>query len=68
MTDVPPRLFSWKLTSDTMKLSSMTEPQLTQTALPLDWSLSMSLPPQLGQTVALDMANIQGRGSSVQAI
>lgn len=55
ITDVPPKLFSAKLTSETMKLSSMTDPQLTHTVFPLAWSLSMSLPPQLGHTVALDI-------------
>lgn len=46
----PPRLFSWNWTSETMMLSSSTDPQPIQTASPLAWSMSISLPPQFEQT------------------
>lgn len=46
----PPRLFSWNWTSETMMLSSSTDPQPIQTASPRAWSMSISLPPQFEQT------------------
>ena len=44
--DEPPPLFSTNVTSETMILSSKTEPQPIQTASPRAWSMSMSVPPQ----------------------
>lgn len=44
--DTPP-LPSTNWTSDTMMLSSSTEPQLVHTALPRAWSTSMSEPPHV---------------------
>lgn len=48
--DEPPPLFSTNCTSDTMMLSSSTEPQPVHTASPRAASNSMSVPPQPRQT------------------
>lgn len=51
MTEEAPLLFSAKVTSDTIMLSSRTQPQAVHTASPLAWSYSMSDPPHWEQTV-----------------
>lgn len=48
--DEPPPLFSTNCTSDTMMLSSSTEPQAVHTASPRAASSSMSVPPQVRHT------------------
>lgn len=50
--DTPP-LPSTKVTSETMMLSSSTEPQLVQTALPRAWSTSTSVPPHVTHVLEL---------------
>ncbi len=45
MTEDPPPVDSANVTSETMMLSSSTEPQLVHTASPLAWSYSISVPP-----------------------
>lgn len=52
-TDDAPVLCSWNDTSDTIILSSSTDPQLVHTESPLAWSCSMSVPPQLEHTVGM---------------
>ena len=55
IADEPPPLFSTNWTSDTMMLSSRTDPQLMHTALPRAWSTSMSEHPQVLHTRELMM-------------
>lgn len=57
--DTPP-LPSTNWTSDTMMLSSRTEPQPVHTALPRAWSTSMSDPPQVLHTREL-MVEVRGQ-------
>ena len=51
--EVTPPLPSTNWTSETMMLSSNTEPQLVQTAFPLAWSRSISAHPQALHTLGL---------------
>ena len=48
-----PLLCSWNVISDTIMLSSSTEPQLVHTASPRAWSYSISVPPQCEHTLAM---------------
>ena len=55
-----PLLCSWKLTSETMILSSRTDPHPVHTASPRDWSYSMSEQPQWLQTVDIFVKDASG--------
>ena len=57
-------LFSWNWTSDTIMLSSKTEPQFMHTASPRAWSMSISLPPQFEQTRDMFQRRVESTRSS----